>query len=273
MNVELKHTLTVDAKAWYIRFYIWLYEDKLDQITFCKLFWAYVFAPIVLVIRGVRDGVWSIRGSVNTYKERPREKKSFELPDSLKTPKPVRPKRKPAPWQMAFLHAAETTGSKIVMAFQTAGHILHPLWALTKSQLFGRILLALGTLIGVGICVGVAGVIIAFWSVTQYIVYTLLTMTAIAALIYLLLRKGFVWIGNNLKKTVPFWRWLDRSLVNLGYYLRIDKFGRGVEKTGVGFFTAMKIGYVAVKSNTCPRIEVSGVPTNASLTEERIKQT
>jgi hypothetical protein len=267
MNVELKHTLTVDAKAWYIRFYVWLYEDKLDQITFCKLFWAYVFAPVVLILKGVIEGVFAIRESARAYAKRPRKTKPVPT-KSFKTPKPVRPKREPAPWQMAFLHATETAGSKTVMALQAVGHALHPLWAFTKSKLFGRILLVLGALIGVGICAGIVGFIIAFWSTTQYVLYGLIAMTAVAALIYLLLRKGFTFIGNNLRKTLPFWRWLDYALVDVRDFLRLDKFERGVKKSGMSFAKVMKIGYVAVKSNTCPRIEVLGAPTDSTSSKE-----
>jgi hypothetical protein len=265
MNVELKHTLTVDAKAWYIRFYVWLYGGKLNEITFCKLFWAYVFVPIILPLNYVLLGIYAIKDSAQAFAKRERKPKPIQSP---KAPKLVRPKRKSTPWQMAFLHAVEITGSKTVMAFQSVGHTLSPIWSFTKSQLFGRILLTLGTLIGIGICAGIVGVVVAFWSTTQYLVYGLLAMTAIAVLIYLLLRKGFVFIGNNLKKTEPFFEWLDRSLIRVGYFLRLDKFGLGVEKTGVGLFTAMKIGYVAVKSNTCPRIEVLGAPKPPPSQEE-----
>lgn len=40
--------------------------------------------------------------------------------------------------------------------------------------------------------------------------------------------------------------------------LRLRSFGRGVKHGGLTFGQAMKLGYVAVKSNTCPRLVVEG---------------
>lgn len=43
-SVELKHTIAVDESAWFIRFYLWLWQGDAERTTFCKLFWGYVFA-------------------------------------------------------------------------------------------------------------------------------------------------------------------------------------------------------------------------------------
>lgn len=43
--------LTQDRNAKYIRFYLWLYDASPNRINTCKLLWAYLFAPIVLVFR------------------------------------------------------------------------------------------------------------------------------------------------------------------------------------------------------------------------------
>jgi hypothetical protein len=48
----LKYAIRVDERAAYIRFYLWLWNAKKNEITFCKLFWAYVFAAPALMVRG-----------------------------------------------------------------------------------------------------------------------------------------------------------------------------------------------------------------------------
>jgi hypothetical protein len=49
--------------AAHIRFYLWLYDAREDTINTCKLFWAYVFAPIVLLLRAG----WVVVGPIAEY--------------------------------------------------------------------------------------------------------------------------------------------------------------------------------------------------------------
>lgn len=44
---------TFDRESKFIRFYLWLYQAKVSNINTCKLFWAYVFAPLALLFRAV----------------------------------------------------------------------------------------------------------------------------------------------------------------------------------------------------------------------------
>lgn len=44
---------TIDRNSKFIRFYLWLYGAKANNINTCKLFWAYVFAPLALIVHGV----------------------------------------------------------------------------------------------------------------------------------------------------------------------------------------------------------------------------
>ncbi len=53
---ELKYAIRVDERAFFIRFYCWLYEADKSKVNFCKLFWGYVFAAPALFFRGLIGG-------------------------------------------------------------------------------------------------------------------------------------------------------------------------------------------------------------------------
>lgn len=42
---------TVNRDAWFIKFYLWLWVADIEKIDFCRLFWGYVFAIPMLVIK------------------------------------------------------------------------------------------------------------------------------------------------------------------------------------------------------------------------------
>jgi hypothetical protein len=47
-TADNRYHISLSEDSWIIRFYIWLYEATPGDINTCKLFWAYVFAPLVL---------------------------------------------------------------------------------------------------------------------------------------------------------------------------------------------------------------------------------
>ncbi len=51
MQVDLKHTWRVSERAWYIKLYCWVYDAKREDITFCKIWWAYCFMWFFLPLR------------------------------------------------------------------------------------------------------------------------------------------------------------------------------------------------------------------------------
>lgn len=57
--------LTLDRNAWYVRFYLWLYKADANNINTCKLFWAYVFAPIVLPLAFVLTPVGKLLRTID----------------------------------------------------------------------------------------------------------------------------------------------------------------------------------------------------------------
>lgn len=48
---NLTHSVKVDRDSRAIRFYLWLYHADPAAINTCKLFWAFVFSPLVLLLR------------------------------------------------------------------------------------------------------------------------------------------------------------------------------------------------------------------------------
>lgn len=60
MDIDYKHTVTVDRNSWWMRFYCWLWDADADNADFCKLFWGYLFAipfliilPFLYLIKGI----------------------------------------------------------------------------------------------------------------------------------------------------------------------------------------------------------------------------
>jgi hypothetical protein len=56
-----KHTWTFSGDSKIIRFYLWAWDTDARQITFCKLFWAYIFAPVALAARVLWLLLWPVR--------------------------------------------------------------------------------------------------------------------------------------------------------------------------------------------------------------------
>ncbi len=52
-DVELKHTWHVSRVAWYIRLYLWVWDQQPQDLTFCKLWWGYVFMWLGLPIKSL----------------------------------------------------------------------------------------------------------------------------------------------------------------------------------------------------------------------------
>lgn len=79
MQVELKHTLVVNKDAWFIRFYRWVWEANVDNLTFCKLFWAYVFSvPAVVALTLSRTPYRCIVSLNENNKARKRRRRELE---------------------------------------------------------------------------------------------------------------------------------------------------------------------------------------------------
>lgn len=216
VQVELKHTLTVDKSAWFIRFYVWLWEGDIKTITFCKLFWAYVFVvPGFLIRFGIYEPLskWVI-----PWVDRRKARR-----DS--TPKVARPKRYTM-WP--FLEVIETTGSKFVMRCSAIWNVAG------LPPILGRILVALLVLAGVAAASTLVYVAATNFGTTQWVLVGILSVAAAVI--------------------------VGAGLMALGVFERLGNgvaHGAHAAKRGVlGFRDVMAAGYVAVKSNICPRVEI-----------------
>lgn len=71
MEIELKHSLEVSRTSWFIRLYrfVWCDTAKVrgqeHQITFCSLFWGYVFMPLGLILTPL---VYGLKGGIRAGK-------------------------------------------------------------------------------------------------------------------------------------------------------------------------------------------------------------
>jgi hypothetical protein len=85
MDIEYKHEMTVDANSWFIRLYVWMWEAKRSDINFCKLFWGYfpVFFLLNLVVFQlmIRPVIWLVGELLDLLPERERP---TELQKSIK---------------------------------------------------------------------------------------------------------------------------------------------------------------------------------------------
>lgn len=224
MNVEFKHTLTVDRGASYLRFYVWLWEGDLDKISFCKLFWAYVFAVPGMFLR---FGIFAPLVWVAAHAPRPRFKRTAK---SLKGP----------PQMQRVLGRIETTGARVVQRFGSAWRVVS--FGGRLQYWGGRLLMVLGGLIGAGLVAGVGYLVVSYFSTAVIVTAAIAGLIASVAAVLVLKALGVIEVIGDLMLSG----------------------GRRARAGALGFFGVMRAGYIAVKSNTCPRIEVTTDKERAS---------
>lgn len=57
MEIDYKHTWEIPRKKWYMRLFLWVYDAKEENVTFCKLFWGYAFMWLCLPLKLVALGM------------------------------------------------------------------------------------------------------------------------------------------------------------------------------------------------------------------------
>lgn len=227
-QTKLKHTWTVDEKSWKIRFYLWAYKGDLATLTFCKLFWACtVAAPFAILLRLV---------SISIPKSKPKDKK--DVAEKVQTKS-----ERGADWAMRFSGWIGRAVDYLVAKTQPLGAFLnrHPLVGLIT-----RILVLSG-----GVVIGLGGLGIGFYFWQDYSITSLEFVGGILGGVIAIagISIGLAILADHYsKKFRVFGDWLYRTLTPLGHFFM-----------GIGQFLAM--GYYAVKTRTCPRIEVA---TNGS---------
>lgn len=262
MHVELKHTLTVDRNAWFIRLYAGVYYGRVESEsidpTFCSLFWGYLLMPLALIfllvatpIMGLvnfispRYASWRTRHKTNEdEREWLIDNDGMELGPKVK----VRPRRDYVRAIIVKAIGGVAYGvSKTIMFAQA--HKPHPRShdRLVQYVRIGLLILA-GIIAAGGTAFGLSllfPVIIAHLALTGIIIGAALGVALVAvSAVY-----SMVWVVAN-----GYMDWVPDILVGAGH---------GGKKGAIGavhsvklFGRVMLLGLVAVKSNTCPKIEL-----------------
>lgn len=335
---ELKYAIRVDEKAFFIRFYCWLYQADKTKINFCKLFWAYVFVAPALFLRGIVGTVgligkglpplgraiakgrylfypvgwgWNrLRASMYHGKAQRRELQRRELyfkGESERQRAEIlaarEPKRDREVMQSA-LGFVEHSGTKAVMKIKTAAasepvkvakaqiarqtsRAVTRVGEITTTPIVGRALLVTSailsmSLLGLGlfysapvissVASGVAYSVseaaiatghgaseatqavvhseVSLWALMGIFAIVILVTTIMAAIAiglpYMVVKYLISPAGNAVSKVV-------------------DPTGRVIEGGLRGFGQVMYLGYYAVKTSTCPRIEIEPRPNRSAI--------
>lgn len=291
----LKYAIRVDERAAFIRFYLWLWDAKINQITFCKLFWAYVFTPPALLgrgILGIAKGVLAVLKIIAFplgWVLRKFHERELAPPHGRPTPKPVKRKKEkpkgPSSMQRALggiEHAgtlasmkgrpfiekgAEGVGAVKERVAYAGRRTATSIGAAVSIPWVGKFTLVCAALLGLS-AMGVAA---------HYAIHPLAhtatilaggTVEAAGAIVH---SEYSLWtiLGMCAFAVVICIVW---AAIALGIPYLLVKYIFSPAETGIsagsrvigggakGFAEAMKLGYYGVKTNTCPRIEVEKRP-------------
>lgn len=246
-SVELKHKWHVRRDAWYIRLYVFAWSayslaehakvtPSETDINFCKLFWGYLLMPVAFLFfkplfHLIDTIVWAVR-------KIPRRRAALATGSGPTIPVAApKPKRDPS----RFLTWVSEAFVRLSMRVQAV-------WLrVRKPVLWSLLVLAvLVALAAVGAIVYIIGT-----NVDETLRVLGLTALALGVLAVLLV----VIVGLE---RVGFWRMVGRGLQRLG---RGGK--RKVKGGTLGFAGAMRVGYHAVKTNTCPEIVLDGAAASS----------
>lgn len=104
-QADLKYTWTFSRDNWIIRFYLWTWAADINQVTFCKLFWAYIFAPIAVIVKLLWILTWPLRLLGRGLKRAlAREADARKVTPE---PKPTKPPKEEIPGRIAEFFAKE----------------------------------------------------------------------------------------------------------------------------------------------------------------------
>lgn len=222
MHVDYKHTLILPRDSVVIRFYMWLWHANPRQVNFCKLFWGYIFAIPALIVRAV---AWPfVKAGRAAAKRLPHEED--RSPESY-----ARAARREQLAQRS-LQRIENGGVRVVMVFSAVWRYLrYPVVVVCGLAVFG---------------------------VLVFLVYQLSTAWADVTVKVLLFAGGFLLFVGLVAVPLAF------GIMALAERGRLDWVGRSAPRVLIAavapfvfFFWVMKMGFLSVKSNTCPRVELS----------------
>lgn len=241
--MDYKHTIEVDRTAWFIRFYVWLWDAKETDINVCKLFWGYfpLFVIPWLVMRllwiPLRPIASYFDGYLSSWYGRKKAKKKAKMPRPPRPPRAPKEKREHSRAQ-AFLNAVGAIVGAVTQVLAAVWWHLIGRHKRVKATL-GFIARWGGVLIVMALTLGAVATIVYF--AIKYFTVTLAILAAAAGIV-----GGVVVIVLAIM--------LDEAFGILGKVR--DRFlrpsGRGIRT----FARLLWAGARGVKSQTCPQIKV-----------------
>lgn len=229
MHIDHKHTWTLPRDSWTIRFYIWLWSADDEDVNFCKILWGYIFAIPCLIVRAL---AWPFlmlgRGARALINRIPQPKELSEEESERRKAAQQLAKDKRDARAQKVLRKIEHAGSWVVMWISY-------IWRFTRYPvvaLAGLILLgAVGTLGYLAVTL-IDDVPWPSWGeLARGVAVFGGAVTLCGVLYWMILRDQFAWVPQTAKWTAP--------KVKVPFRF---------------FFWVMKMGYISVKSNTCPRV-------------------
>lgn len=232
--MEPRFTWQLREDAWYVRFYLWLWLASPRDVNFCKLFWAYVFVIPGLILHGL----WAAAEWLSKIGAAGRERRALAKAKEENEPY-VPPEPKGPNFMQRYLDWIGEVASKLVMKLTP-----NP----ATKRVLGIVGMALMVALGIAVIVVFFYFLIAWWSTTRWILL-------VAAVLLAAVLLGI--LTANLLERAGFFTWLEqRPPGNHRFFRGIASFFRGIGRGIKEFFHVMGLGFHAVKSNTCPKVEI-----------------
>lgn len=222
---QYKHTWTLPADSRMLRMYGWMWKAEPEGTTFCKLFWGYIFAPVNLVARLFWALLWPLRAVLRPVGRWMKEEAAKAESEEKRKKRQPKPPKDEIPGRIADFFARPLTRriAKIV-----------GICLLIPLALVG---LAAFVIAGYYVYLGVPLLVTWFLHTDAWVV----VVTVLASIAAWLLIVGALMGLNTLFDLDT--RWKQRKK-------------RRAEAGKLTFGQLLYHGAVAVKANTCPRIEV-----------------
>jgi hypothetical protein len=221
---DLLHTWQLPANSKLLAYYRWLYQADVANLSFCKLFWAIVASPAAVVIRAVMFAV---------------HKLPARNPRPVKTTITPPPKKSGPSAALRFSIWLSVVADSIAAAWQPISAFLDEHSGIGKF--FRPVALVVGAVAVLG------GAAFGFYEWADLNPRGLLSaLFALGLLIgggLLILAAGFGLSALLAGRADAIGEWVDRNGTKIGLGFR-------------AVYRFFAFGYHAVKTRTCPRVEI-----------------
>lgn len=240
-DLEYRHTAAISRNAWFLRFWSWMWKTSISNADFCKLFWGYVFAPVNLTVRAILFLPWLI---VVGFKALGRKLDAWIA--SGPPPQPKTPEER----KLSQEKEQESAAKKKAREERILGFFK---WVSTQADR----------------CVGFAQ---SSWPKVRFLIYgiTGIFAAALAAVIVYFVIKLVELIADNAagvgRVALEFAGIVVGAFALVAIFVLIMIFimetrpGKAIrrffDRVFGAFFRAMYMGLCAVKTRTCPKIEL-----------------